>query len=127
MVALAASDWIVNSSDIKTFDEEPYRRIGLMTLPAAGEYPSLGIPIPKPAKFGLRVLRDIHPMTVVALNATASTPPVSLGMTVNYDNTNRTVRLHTLSTASITPQGFVEMATTALPGPLSIYVEIHGH
>ncbi len=98
-----------------------------MVVVTAGEYPSNGIPVPPASKFGLRVLKSLTPLTNAMKGATASTEPEGLGMFVNYDHTHKTIRLMALSTTSSAPQSVNELATTAVPGAIAIYVEVNGH
>lgn len=127
MVALTATHWSISSSDVKVFREDPYRRVARMVVVTAGEYPSNGIPVPPASKFGLRVLNRLTPLTNAMKGATASTVPEGLGMFVNYDHTHKTIRLMALSTTSIAAQSLNELATTAVPGAIAIYVEVNGH
>lgn len=132
MAILTANHWTIAATDIKVARETPYVRTAFMKLPTTSNtYPSLGIPIPSANKFGLRVLRSLTPLTnSLAANvlSTVSSTPGSKGATVNYDANNRTIRLHALSTTSITQTDLTELATTAeIGGDVGIYVEVRGH
>lgn len=118
MAALTATDWSVTVED-RTIQTKQRRNRCLLNLASGGQYPSNGIPMPTANQLGM--VRNIDYVIL--------TDPDSTNITFKYDQANHTMLLFKLSTASITAQDLLELATTATVGTTEldvIYVEAVG-
>ena len=118
MAALTATDFTVTVEDRNIFNHKRRNRC-LLDLASGSTYPSGGIPMPTFNQLGM--VRNIDYVIL--------TDPDSTNITLKYDQTNHTMLLFKLSTASIVAQDLVELATTATVGTTEldqIYVEAVG-
>jgi hypothetical protein len=118
MAAITATDWTVT---IENQTIQAHRRVNhcKLVLTSGGTYPSDGIPRPVNGTLGMR--RNLSHIIIA--------DPDSTNHIVRYDKDNGTFVLHKLSTASITAQDLVELATTATVGTSqlgTIYIDAIG-
>lgn len=104
-MALTATDYTVTIED-RHIEGKHRRNRCKLVLPTDGLYPSDGIPAPTFNQLGM--VRNIDYVIITDGDAT--------NHTIKYDQDAHTFQLFKLSTASVTAQDLVELATTATVG-----------